>query len=494
MRLLASSRSCGQKRPGKTLVLFVLLAPILLGMTGLVLDAGLMMAAQRQAQNAADAAALAAAFDKFRGNSDSTALATANTFLTNNGLSGITLTLNAGATNALNIPPQDPGSTGSPYAGVANYVEVVVTKPVTTLFIQALGINSSQQVTARAVAGYEPVGAGEGVFVLDPTARPGLQVNSNNTRLVVNGDITVNSQGGGYDQFGVLISNATSAVKNGTSLTTPAPIVASTLNVVGGVDSVDNVRAYDAAFSGNGYYYDTSNPDRPLIARVPIAPDPLTNSNYTLPTPTTSSTGTAVVNTDYGSVSVGNNETVTLNPGIYRQITITGGTVTFNPGIYVLSPSGTTPNIFNITGGTVTGNGVMFYNTGSDYTATTGAPDSSDGSATPNAPNTTKFGAFQINGGTVSFVPLTDSNSPFNGFLFYQRRWNTTTAAISGNSNSLNLQGTLYAKWARFQVSGQGTYQAQFLVGSMTIDGGATVTINAAGKNIGKANLVFLVE
>jgi len=262
-----------------TLVLFVLLTPVLLGMTGLVLDAGLLMAAHRQAQNAADAAALAASFDKFRNYSDATALATANTFLANNGFSG-TLTLNPpdASANALNIPPQNPTGTGNPYyVGKSNYVEVFVTKSVTTLFIQVLGINSSQSVTARAVAGYEPVGSGEGVFVLDSTVAPGLSINSNNTRLVVNGDITVNSQGGGLDQFGVTVSSSSAqdAVKTSNATTTPAPIVATTLNVVGGVTNIDNVRAYDPAFTTAptlDYYYDPSNTDRPVLARVPIRP------------------------------------------------------------------------------------------------------------------------------------------------------------------------------------------------------------------------------
>ena len=60
----------GRRRPGQTLVLFALLFPVLLGMVGLVIDGGLIMAAQRQVQNAADAAALAASMDRVRGKTD----------------------------------------------------------------------------------------------------------------------------------------------------------------------------------------------------------------------------------------------------------------------------------------------------------------------------------------------------------------------------------------------------------------------------------------
>src|SRR3954471_17248940 len=149
MRRSSPIRLRAEQRSGMTLVMFALLLPVLLGMVGLVIDGGLLMASYRQVQNAADSAALAAASDKHRGSTDTTALASANSFMDSNGMTGITLALNAGVSNALNIPPQDPGNTGSPYKGVANYVEAVVTRRVNTFFMPLLGINSNQ-VTARA--------------------------------------------------------------------------------------------------------------------------------------------------------------------------------------------------------------------------------------------------------------------------------------------------------------------------------------------------------
>src|SRR5947209_3693538 len=100
-------RSTDRKRrpghpPGKTLILFAFTLPMLLGMIGLVIDGGLLMATYRQAQNAADAAATAAAMDKFRGATDDAATTTANSFMATNGMSGVTLVLNAGSSNAIN--------------------------------------------------------------------------------------------------------------------------------------------------------------------------------------------------------------------------------------------------------------------------------------------------------------------------------------------------------------------------------------------------------
>jgi hypothetical protein len=461
-------------------------------MTGLVVDSGLLMAGQRTAQNAADAGALAAAMELYRGSTSSVATSTATTFVqTYNGLSNATVTIN------------NPPSSGN-YSGKSAYVEAIVSVPFTTSFIQLVGVNQSQTVAARAVAGYEAISSGQGAIVLRPDVQPGIAMNGNNTRLIVNGGITVNSEGGGVDQYGNTVSSTLGgyAFRTSTSTQSPAPVAAVAIQVVGGIDNIDNYRVYDSSFSN---YYDPNNTDRPVFARAPVAPDPL----QSLPTPTTSN---GVVASYYGTpitanggltsytspqaVSIKNGDTVTLSPGIYTSIGITGGNVTFNPGIYVLGPglgNGNGQSTLSISNNaTVNGSGVMFYNTGSDYNSN-GTPDSSDGS-TLGTDNSANFGQVGINGGTVNLTPISDSSSPFYGISFYQRRWNTDAVTIGGNSANISFGGTLYDKWGPFTLAGQGTYDAQFVVASMTISGNAAVTINATGKNLGKVNQVFLVE
>jgi hypothetical protein len=387
-------------RRGTIVIMFAVLLPVLLGMTGLVIDCGLMMATQRQVQNAADAAAMAAAMDLYRGSTPDQATTTANTFVQqyNGGASAYALVLNGSydataKTSPLNIPPKQ-----GPYAGNIQYVEAIVIYPINLMFIPVLnaipGINLSQttQVQARAVAGFEQVSFGEGVIVLDPTKTPGLSVSGNNTRLVVNGTIVDNSEGSGYDQFGGTVTSTYSqpAVTTINGNPTPAPIVCRDLQVVGGVDAlttIDNIRAYDPAFASNGYYYDPSNQDRPLFAGAPSQSDPL----QSVPAPSSSNgviTGTSDAQNPYygyknGSwapkqtpqdVSLGNGDTVTFSPGIYKSISITGGDVTFTPGIYVVGKDGTgSGDALYIGGGTLRVgpqnqgiNGVMFYNTGSN--------------------------------------------------------------------------------------------------------------------------------
>jgi Flp pilus assembly protein TadG len=141
----------GTKRPGKALVMFVLLTPALLGMVGLTIDGGLMLVTYRQTQNAADTAALVAATDLIRGRPATYTTSGAN-FAQNYNMSG--------AIVIITVP--DSG----PHSGNSNYAQAIVSYPFQTSFIQVLGVNSSQQVTARAVTGFDPPPAGQNLVFL----------------------------------------------------------------------------------------------------------------------------------------------------------------------------------------------------------------------------------------------------------------------------------------------------------------------------------------
>ena len=339
-----SSRRPGPSRPGKTLVMFALLLPLLLGMVGLSIDSGLLMATYRQTQNAADAAATAAALDLFNSKTTATAQATGSTYVkTYNNMSGATVTIN--------IPPLS-----GPHAGAGNttYAEAIISYPYKTSFIQMLGVNKSQAVTARSVAGYHP-STPEGVMTLEQNPPGGaggfgLQVSGGST-LSVNGPIVVNAT-----DTGALDLNGSKS-----------RVFTTKVSVSGGVTGSSQVQNYP---SGGG-------------------PSPLTDNtgvNYADPFGSLAapSTSNGVVNTNLGSPSISNGSrsglvspnsfnsstgVTTLNPGLYTQITVSGGSVLFNPGIYVLEGGGMT-----ISGGaTVYGSGVMFYNTASNYNANHGS-------------------------------------------------------------------------------------------------------------------------
>ena len=186
MRPRTSSKHPGASRSGKALVMFALLMPVLLGMIGLTVDGGLMLVVYRQTQNAADAAALAAAVDLLKGKSSGVATTTAQTYVqTYNNMSTATVTVNT-----------PPGTAPHAAHRTSAYVEAIVTYPYQTSFIQAVGVGSTQNISARAVAGYEAVAAGEGVITLgqNPQGGKGIQISSSAT-LSVNGAITVNATG-----------------------------------------------------------------------------------------------------------------------------------------------------------------------------------------------------------------------------------------------------------------------------------------------------------
>jgi Flp pilus assembly protein TadG len=478
MRRRSTALTAGGSHPGKVLVLFALLLPILLGMVGLVIDSGLLMVAQREAQNAADAAAMAAAMAELAQQGEPRQVATAMV-TQENGLSQASL-------STFSNPP-----TAGPHAQDDRFFEVVVTYPITTLFMPALGASRSQSVQARAVAGFEAVATGAGVAVLDPTAAPGLTVAGGAT-LVVNGRIAVNSPA------------------------SPAAVVGN------GVVEAADFQVVGPTVAGTFQPY-PETPGR-LELSHPAAPDPLIN----LPTPaavsstasgTATPLGTAWSSRILGSPSVQAGQAtgivapnyvdaqgkVQLFPGVYLSITVTGGALNFNPGVYILSPSNRPVYALGITGGAVTGAGVMFYNTGGSYVASTGSPDHGDsqlyetGPAGPNAPPATAqfqgdFAGIMLDasgGATISLSGLNGSQDPFSGMLFYQRRANRQVIQIKGGN--LALRGTIYALWAPVAISGAGTYPAQFIVGRMKVSGDNTVTLTNPGSS-GRANQVFLVE
>jgi hypothetical protein len=58
----------------------------------------------------------------------------------------------------------------------------------------------------------------------------------------------------------------------------------------------------------------------------------------------------------------------------------------------------------------------------------------------------------------------------------------------------VNLTETGYDNWRNLSLSGQGRYNAEIVVGTMSVSGGAAVTINTTRKNQGRVNQVFVVE
>lgn len=447
-------------RRGAVLVLTALLLPVLLGVTGLVIDAGLLMVSSRKAQNAADAAATAAAVDLMLGRTQATARTTATTYVRmHNRLARANVTVN--------IPP-----TSGSYQGNSNYIEVVVQAPVQTVLIQVLGVNRERVVRRRAVAGIQSRNTGAGVMMLDPTRRPGFRASGNGS-LNVNGTVVINSDGGGMNEHGQPINNGNSG--SALRLSGNARLTAVDILSVGGIRT-----------SGNAGTRDYNNTRRnPLRTGMPVAPDPLVN----LPVPTTANGAVAAF---HPPVSLSSNQSAVLSPGVYPSIRISGNAnAVFNPGIYIITGGG-----MSLTGnGNVSGSGVLIYNTGSDFNVYTGLPDAADANNPPPPSDSTQFDNVTLSGnGQVRFTPIDDPSSPFDGLGFYQRRWNTKEMSITGNGNIGAFSGTLYAKWAGMALSGNGRFAAQFIVRDVALSGNGDITVDATGQKLVQVKQAQLVE
>lgn len=493
LKAIPHRRRRGPRRWGALLVWFGLMLVMLLGMVGLVIDVGLLFATHRQSQNAADAGALAGALDLLYTGGNAQATATAVQYVTQyNGTADT-------PDPVVNIPPLS-----GAYAGENGYVEVIASAPMQTYFIHLLpGVARDQGVRARAVAGSEAVASGEGVMVLDPNAWPGLDVTGGGI-LKVFGTVVIDSEGGGVDENGNPVENGN--LRYAGKTTNNSTLQADYIHVVGGVNKPEN--------------FENIDPDAPspLHCNQLRIPDPL----LYLPTPTTA---LGVVDIDRGEPKITNAnlmlndpsgenyievydgpegpvDRAVLLPGIYTSIEITDGYVRFVPGIYVVRPNTNTENSIHITGGDVEAMGIMLYATGHNYSADTGTPDCNDGDKHPPHGDGAEFGGITINAsmrlGPIDFDEYDYTQYPvdpvYEGMLFFQRRRNGQAINIEGNAAEGCLSGTLYAKWAPVKIAGQGTYDAQFVVGSMVVTGTGDIVIHYTGKKLGKAPQVFLVE
>lgn len=502
--------SIGTSRPrraGMAVVYCSLVLVLLLGMCGLTVDLGLLMASHGQLQGVADAAAKAAAKEMLlrKTNQDATAAAVA-IVNQHNSLSG--------AQVAVNIPP-----TQGQYAGNSRYVQVTVTSDTPTYFIQAVpGVAPQQTIGATAVAGLEDVPVQAIIFALDRDARPGLDVRGTGSIRAL-GNVFVNSEGGGLDETGspsLTQQEGMSpyAAVGGADGSTNSFFVLGNVFVVGGVK--DPSRFKDVLLP--------TGPTPLRCNRIPV-PDPLVDlpvpsaANGVLGPPEGIEDLEITINsaTDYEIPSelqevwenewVDANGTIFLPPGVYKKIHITGGKVVFRPGIFVFKATEASEPALKVTGGTVEGLGVMLYFTDdTNYDPTTGGADAGDpydpfGLSSPGPPSSStptieidapaRFTAIN----TGSF-PYSVSPGVFNGMVVYQRRTLTRPLHLRVQTGG-NLEGLVYAKWAEIEIKGGGgIYDGRYVARQVSFSSGESITqIRHSGKGPAvRVPRVFLVE
>jgi hypothetical protein len=365
---------------GQAIVLLVVSLVVLLGFTALALDGGMVLSNRRNAQNAADAAALAG------GGMAASAIKEGKITYATWNLCTDTL-LNAAKQAAINqaakysytieaTTPSDLDTTRHGVTAVCHptigetdiysrYVEVrvMITEDTPTSFAHLL-FGGPLQSTVEAVTQFtpdEPLFGGNVIVSLSDTCP---NQNQGGITFDGGGSSEININGGGIFSNSCLTGN-------------------------GGV--------YVDVNNGEINYYTEYNPPPPSSGWIGPEPEqvtqPFVDPNY--PPPDCSSFDTY-------STSPSNNNNQTIGPGKYTSISRTGGDLVMSAGLYCVDSG------FSINGGTVTGDGVTIYMRGGDFgvgsnsTAILSAPSYEDCGTNGCAPAVTGLLIYMLHNGNIT--------------------------------------------------------------------------------------------
>lgn len=371
----------------------------MVGFAGLAIDVGYMQWEKRRMQSAADAAAMGGLRELELKQSGLISTAALNDSALNGFTNGVDNT-----TVSVNNPPLS----GS-YSGDSLAVEAVVTRSVPTFFMRIFG-QSGISISARAVAktsGTTSQGAiGACIYALDPTAKSAFKLAGSSSNMYIYTSCSIVDESSNNEAY-TQASNADLYIGN------------AQVGVVGGWDLNGGSNIFTGS-SGSTVY------NGPV--KITSPGDPFVNA---------AEPSTASMTVQGTNLSIGNGQTITLQPGVYcGGITISNGSnVTFNSGYYVLAGG----NTLSISGGNVSGSGVSFY-----ITKGTNAGCGNGGNGQ----------AVGITGANVTFTAPTSGDH--EGFLFFEDRncGNACNGAnITGNGTS-SFDGALYFKNTSLNFAG----------------------------------------
>ncbi|MGB2955750.1 MAG: Tad domain-containing protein [Anaerolineales bacterium] len=411
---------------GQVLAFLAIVLVVLLGFAALALDGGMLFSDRRDAQNAADSASLAggsaAAYYMRTNNINYNAFICGTSGTLSTEASAEIEAINRAASNdyvidndlsdkhgvSVNCEIVDMGS----YLDKHFDINTKITRDTTTNFAQLIydGPLRNEVEAVTRVYPPAPIAFGKAIIALNESACSG-----NSNGVIFSGTSTTTVTGGGVWSNGCLTGNGTS------------------FNVTvnyGGVGFAGSSTGTLTNINPAPEYIPSKLPDHSLIV---AEPDCSGLPNRTVP----------------------NSGDATLEPGIYSNISWTGGALTLNPGLYCITAS----QGINMNGGGVQGDGVTIFLL--------------DGGVTIN--------------GNVSPVDLRapeespDPSPAVPGILFYLANGNSNTISITGNSTSFYL-GTVYAPDGDLFFSGTSgtnpTFNTQLIGNNVEVSGGATIDIN----------------
>lgn len=425
-QLIGSHRCPGallaREQEGAVLVLTALLMVVLIGFVGLVVDSGHQMVRYREAQNAADAAALAGAYALYAGDSVDTATNEAKLVAQQNGYDSSTLTLSFldGSNKATTLRSQ------------AMTVRADVRSSFPTYLVRLLGL-VNQSVAVNASAEQKDFYACE-LCVLDSGVKDALKVNGKGGINLSNVDVVDDSSNAG---------SALDAVGNGTMTDGPGHDI----GVVGGYTT-----------SGGGSFSPTPT------TGISSVPDPLAS----LPAPSPSAYTTYSSSADSkGAYSLTGSSSGTLQPGVYTTIKDTSsGTLTLSPGIYIITGA------LDVTGkGNLVGPGVMlFFACPAAHGSTALFAACTSGEKDGGTMDIEGSGSVTLSAMSASTVAGLDPTgalgyADYEGLLIYYDRKSAASMKIDGSGVSspgtLSTSGTIYGASSSFSLDGNGSATTQ---------------------------------
>lgn len=463
-------RVFGSSDDGQILAIFAGGLVALLAVCALVIDLGFVFLLRRQEQNAADPGAVAAAryirptvnqSNMWRAACTYAVLNDFNPRRTDNGQPCDTSDVADGSSITVNYPPS---RSGGEYAGRPGYVEVIISKPHSSFFASIVGLPQIQ-VASSAVAAFDEGTAGSSslvalsekgcgggaaaqingggggggirIFPADGVTDPGGYIQVNSTcGVAAGGD---NQCTGG--------SSGSFVMNGGTTVEAPGLYTGGACITNGGeppaIDLVDEAASYV------GDPLSLVRPPHPsdLPTRTcPTANNP--NQNGTPSNPRT--------------CGIGNNQTVTFQPGTYYGgwSIGNGATITLQPGIYVLAGGG-----ISQTGGTLTSatGRVLIYSTDAPLFRATCLAGGGNAAQCQ--------GDIDLNGsGRLSLLglardsgcpPYGASTCPYGGLLLWQDGSGSGAGrgradVDLGGGASFELSGTIYTSGGHVGLAGNG--------------------------------------
>lgn len=314
-----AQQSSGER--GQAIILIAAAAVALMGMLAVVIDTGHLYAEQRQMQSAADAAAMAGAqnwIDDDQRINAGQAVVDARTYTTYNGYATDVAAGNGVWDPTVNngVIVTTPPATGS-FAGNTQYLEVIVSKPVSTFFAGIFNI-STVQVTARAVAR----------GMANSPAATVIALSNQIDAISTSGSSTTNVYGSIYSDGGIKCNSGNIQVYAGAAYAVTsfgAQCLSGQLGATYGLNA-PALRVYDPRWPS-------------FESQAPLGP----GGNW-------SSAGQIAGADGYIHLPAGTYNSITVNPG---------DSVKFDGGVYHLIAAGDTPAL-TIKGNVASGGALQF--------------------------------------------------------------------------------------------------------------------------------------